>query len=114
MARTWITAQEGKIVYINHRISETVSGERGVRGIIYRGDCYDIKMLSDNQNDPTIHLERIDENLVLDLKVIPEQEQGLLEKKITEYCKVHSDGTEKEGKMKVSMEIPICLSRYQL
>ena len=112
MTRSWITAQEGNIVYITHRLSEKDPGQRGIRGMVYEGNCYDIKVLSDNQNDPTLCLELIDEDLMLDLKVIPEYEQGVLEKKIAEYCRAHTNEN-KGGKMSVQIDVALSFSRYR-
>lgn len=113
MTRSWITAQEGKMVYIKHRIPEPAyreRGERGVRGIVFKGDCHYVNVLLDYRNDPTIVLQQIDENLILDLNVIPKHELGVLEEKIVEYCRAHLDG---KGKINVLIDVPINFSRYQ-
>lgn len=120
MTRSYIDAQEGKIVYITHRFPITEQktkskdgfGESGVRGIVQGGKCYKITIGSDYQNEPAIYVELIDERLVVDIKSIPESEQGILEKKLVEYYRSRVDKPQKPPGP-ISIDLLVCMREYK-
>lgn len=98
MTRSWIEAQEGNLVYVNHR-------RGGARAVVYKGTCYEIQNINPHYGNRTTRsraeLRPLDNDILVDIRKIADNEASRLELAVRDALRKN----EKEVTITLSIDI---------
>jgi hypothetical protein len=105
MTRSYIQANEGKLVYISGGSRSGMGGGFGLIGVVHRGVCYAASSKPVGNVDSKIVLHPVSEDLLRDLSPIDPKTDT--ERALLEYLKSKSTRNEIPGSARVSIDMKV-------